>query len=419
MVGIKGQGMAALAQLLSAEGKNITGSDIAEVFSTDAGLRACGIPVLPFHAKNISRAIDLVIRSGAYGDAHPELVAARKAGIPIVAYGDAVAELFNVKRGILVAGTHGKTTTTAMIGRVLEDAGYDPAVLVGATVVKWKLNARPGTGAWMVAEGDEYQNKFLSLKPEVLVVTSIEYDHPDFFKSDKQYRDAFRKLISTVPKNGLLIAERGLRSIIKKAPCKIVWYGIQGTGEGRHMELNGKAALAVARRLGISAKDAKRTLARYEGTARRMEYYTEPDADLAVIDDYAHHPTEIRTTLAALRRRYPKRHITAVFHPHTYSRTHALMNDFAKSFAHADEVLLLPIYSSARERPEDFPAHLEETLAKKITRFSKKPARVVSSLEAAAQLGSSLPPIKQKRIFITLGAGNAWEIARDVSTSLK
>src|SRR3989338_5796146 len=238
MVGIKGQGMAALCELLVAEGKHITGSDTTETFSTDNVLQKLGIRVRRFQKKNITKSVDVVERSSAYGDTHVEVAAARYRGIPIITYIDAVAELFNKKRGILIAGTHGKTSTTALIGLMLEDAGLDPVVLVGAMVRRWKRNARVGKGVWMVAEGDEYQNKFLKLRPEALVVTSIEYDHPDFFKTRKQYENTFRALVSHMPSDGLLIAERHLKRIIKKAPCKIVWYGITRTGEGRHMELN-------------------------------------------------------------------------------------------------------------------------------------------------------------------------------------
>ena len=164
MIGIKGVGMTALAELLLAQGKIVTGSDTAEEFFTDAVLKQLGISVRMFDASAISTDIDLIIRSSAYGDDHAEVVAGRALGIPVHLYIDAVAEIFNAKRGILVTGTHGKTTTTAMIGQVLEEAGFDPTVLVGEKVLKWGKNARVGNGEWMVAEGDEYQEKFLKMK---------------------------------------------------------------------------------------------------------------------------------------------------------------------------------------------------------------------------------------------------------------
>lgn len=404
--------MAALCELLIAEGKQVTGSDTEESFSTDAVLQKLGIRVRRFQRKNITKSIDLVVRSSAYGDTHVEIAAARLLGIPVVNYIDAVAELFNKKRGILVVGTHGKTSTTALIGLLLEDAGFDPTVLVGATVRRWKRNARIGKGAWMVAEGDEYQNKFLQLRPELVVLTSIEHDHPDFFKTKKQYEKAFCALVSHIPGNGLLIAEKHVGRIIKKAPCRIVWYGIAGKGEGRHMELNKAAALCVARHLGISAQKAKRSLDAYEGTSRRMEFYTSPVAPTVVIDDYAHHPTEVRTTLAAVRNRYPKRVITALFQPHTYSRTHTLLGDFSHAFGSADEVILLPIYSSAREHKEDFPVDLLERLRDGILRVQKKTSVRILSFPEAITYGKHLPLTSKKRVVITLGAGDGWKIAK-------
>ena len=417
LVGIKGQGMAALCELLIAEGKYVTGSDTEEPFSTDAVLQKLGIRVRRFQKKNITKSVDVVVRSSAYGETHVEIVAARLLAIPVVNYIDAVGELFNKKRGILVTGTHGKTTTTALIGLMLEDAELDPTVLVGATVRRWKSNAHVGKGAWMVAEGDEYQNKFLKLRPEVLVLTSIEHDHPDFFKTKKQYEEAFRTLVSHMPSNGLLIAEKRVRRIIKKAPCNIVWYGIAGKGEGRHMELNKTAALCVARHLGISVQKAKRSLNAYEGTSRRMEFYTALGAPTVVIDDYAHHPTEVRTTLAAVRRQYPKRMITTLFQPHTYSRTHALLGDFSRAFGSADEVVLLPIYSSARERKEDFPVNLLERLRDGIRRAQKKTSVRILSFPEAIAYGKHLPPIRKKRVIITLGAGDGWKIAKTIVLS--
>lgn len=406
MIGITGQGMTALAELLVAEGAHVTGSDTSEVFQTNAVLEKLGIRVFPFQKKNITKRVDLVVRSSAYGGTHMEVVAARRLHIPVIDYIDAVAELFNRKRGILVTGTHGKTSTTAMIGLMLEQAGFDPTVLVGATVRAWGKNARAGHSPWMVAEGDEYQNKFLKLRPHIAVVTSIEYDHPDFFITRKQYEDAFRAFVSGLPADGLLVAERGLKRILKKIPCRAAWYGLPGKMEGRHMELNKKAALLVARHLRIPLKKAKQSLDGYEGTSRRMEFYTSPSADIVVLDDYAHHPTEIRTTLAAVRRQYPKRVITALFQPHTYTRTYVLLSDFAQSFKDADEVIVLPIYSSAREQKKDFQKDLARQLSRKVGSYLAK------SFADAIYFCRLLPLAKQKRVFITLGAGDGWKIAK-------
>ncbi|TSC77818.1 MAG: UDP-N-acetylmuramate--alanine ligase [Parcubacteria group bacterium Gr01-1014_29] len=415
MVGITGQGMVALCELLVAEGKQITGSDTGEVFQTSAILQKLGIRVKKFQKKNITKTVDAVVRSSAYGDAHVEIAAARHLGIPVMDYIDAVAEIFNTKRGVLIAGTHGKTSTTALVGCMLEDAGYDPTVLVGATVRRWGKNARAGKSEWMVAEGDEYQNKFLKLRPEILIITNIEYDHPDFFTTKKQYEQAFRTLVSGLPPRGLLIAEKNLKQIIVSVPCPVVWYGIVGKPEGRHMELNKKAALLVARRFGIARVKAKRSFDAYEGVSRRIELYTSSDADTVVLDDYAHHPTEIKTTLAYIRRLYPKHRITALFQPHTYSRTHVLLQDFTRSFGNADEVVLMPIYSSARERKDDFPPDLFERL---LQETSKKHSNVkdVSGIKEAVAYCRNLVPIANGRVIVTFGAGDVWQVAKALAT---
>ena len=415
LIGIKGQGMTALAELLCSEGKTVTGSDTNEKFSTDRVLQNLGIRVHGFRATNISTRVDLVVRSSAYDDTHMEVRAARGRGIPIMQYGEAIAELFNKKRGILITGTHGKTTTTAMIGCILEDAGFDPVVLVGATVHKWGRNARMGYGEWVVAEGDEYQNKFLLLKPELLVVTSVEYDHPDFFKTKREYEKAFRKLVASLPPQGLLIAEKGTRGIFTKIPCKVLWYHIPGTNEGRHWEANQKAACIVARHLGIPMKKSLQVLKGFMGTSRRTEFYTKHNAPVVLIDDYAHHPTEIRTTLADIRRRYPKRRIISVFQPHTFSRTQALMNEFSRAFTNADEVFLLPIFSSARERKIDFPKNLTELLLRRI-RLKHRTVCTVSDIAAAVAVLKKRIRKEKNLVVITLGAGDGWKIIKTLAS---
>lgn len=408
--------MTALAELLIAHGKVVTGSDTAEEFFTDAVLKQLHVPVRIFDPATITKDIDLVIRSSAYGDDHPEVAAAHVLGIPVCLYIDAVAELFNATRGILVTGTHGKTTTTAMIGQVLESAGMDPTVLVGEKVLAWGKNARVGHGEWMVAEGDEYQEKFLKMKPEVLVVTSIEYDHPDFFRTPELYKEAFRVLVRSMPASGLLVAEEGLRSIlITDIPCRVVWYGIEGEKEGRHWELDAEAAIRVAEYLGIPRERAAETLQHYAGTARRTEFYTAPDADTVVINDYAHHPTEIRTTLAYLRARYPDRYMVAVFHPHTFSRTAALLRGFAHAFTHADEVVLLPIYASAREHREDFSATLFDELLHALMQ-NKERVHAVSDIEGAVIYCKGVLAGVQKRLIVTLGAGDVWRVAEALTS---
>ena len=412
LVGIKGVGMTALAELLLAEKKQVSGSDVPEQFFTDSVLQKLGLTALSFNSSNVTPDIDIVVRSSAYGEDHPEIVEARQKNIFICTYAEAVAEIFNTHRGILITGSHGKTTTTAMTGWILEQAGTDPTVLVGAKVNSWGKNARVGTGEWMVAEGDEYQNKFLLLKPEILVITNIDYDHPDFFKTHGSYEEIFRERVRTMPKDGLLIAHVGIQKIIGTPPCKVEWFGEEFQNKkGYHWELDAEAAYKVAEHLGIPRERAEDILQNFMGTARRTEFYTKPDVSVIVIDDYAHHPSEIQATLAFLRRRYPELFITAVFQPHTYSRTQALFKEFTKSFADADEVVLLPIYSSAREHAEDFPKDLSEQLFTGIAKRHQQ-VKFVQSIGEAVEYAKSLDVVPQGRIIVTMGAGNVWEVAK-------
>jgi len=420
MVGIKGQGMTALAEILQRRGISISGSDVSEVFSTDAVLQELGVDVRAFDPGNIGGDIEMVIYSSAYKPDHPEIASAH--GIPCLSYAQALAEIFNASKGILVTGTHGKTTTTAMIGMILEAAGMDPTVLVGSTVIAWGRNARVGNSELMVAEGDEYQGKFLLLRPHILVITNIEYDHPDYFKTAGEYREAFRTLVHSMSSDGVVIARGDLQEMLGPMPCRVGWFDVEGERMGRHWELNRMAATLVADVLGVPHDIAERSLREFRGTVRRTEFYTPADAPTVVIDDFAHHPTEIATTLADIRERYPWRFITAIFHPHTYSRTASLLNEFGDAFSAANEVIVLPVYSSARERPEDFPPDLQGQLVARVARFIKdknpqylKGIVSAQSLEEATGYCKNLAPYKEGRVVITLGAGDVWQVAKELT----
>jgi len=222
MVGIKGVGMTGLATLLKGAGDTVQGSDTEEVFFTDRILKDLAIPVLPFSEKNIKSGIDEVIYSTAYTQKHPELKRAAVLDIPVYSYTEVLAELFNKKKGIMVTGTHGKTTTTAALGRILEQAGWDPTVLVGSEVIEWKRTARFGKSEWMLIEGDEYQAKMLLMRPYALLITNIDYDHPDFYKTPRDYNEAFKKLFGNLKEGGKVVIheeilqKEGFRELVLK-----------------------------------------------------------------------------------------------------------------------------------------------------------------------------------------------------------
>lgn len=383
LIGIKGAGMTALAQVLQARGVRVSGSDTDQHFYTDDVLRRAGIPfVESFAATNVPSNVDIVIRSTAYAEDHVEVEEATRRNLIATTYTEALAAIFNAGKGIAVCGTHGKSTTTAMLGYVLAEAGLDPTVIVGAEVPQFGGNARVGRSDLVVVEADEYQNKFHSLNPHGIILTSIEYDHPDFFPAPEAYIDAFRQFVAQIPTDGFLVAcadDPVVSEVVDQTPREVVGYGlgdlspfrskrrkvvdgadaIQLQLSGRHNILNALGVLAAAERLGVPRDVALRAIASFQGTRRRFEIVgvvqsstldNSDNGDIVVIDDYGHHPTEIRVTLAAARERYPGRRILCAFHPHTFTRTIALKDQFSTAFVSADRTYVMEIFGSARER---------------------------------------------------------------------
>ena len=329
MVGIKGVGMTALAELLLNYGAVITGSDINEEFHTDQVLKRLNIKPLDFSALNITPDLDFVIYSSAYGETHPERQKAKELGIKEMSYAEALALIFNQKRGIMVAGSHGKTTTTALLGHIMIAAGLDPTVVVGGTVVAWDSNFRAGKSEWMLVEGDEYQEKFLNFQPKYLLITNVDYDHPDTFPDRKSYRASFEKL-KTQTKEKIFAIET-----VKPLDPEALKYFKSDYLIGEHNLKNLSLVLALAKELGIDDEAIKKGVGEFRGVRRRMEIYLQKN-DLIIMDDYAHHPAEISATLSAIKKHWPKHKITVIFQPHTNSRTRVLLSEFAKAFKDAD-----------------------------------------------------------------------------------
>lgn len=401
MVGIKGQGMTALAEILKARGARISGSDTTtESFTTDAILKAARIPVRPFMRSNISKKIDKVIYSSAYRcDQNPELKEATKKGIPTQSYAEALAEVFNsFDHRILVTGTHGKSTTAAMIGHILTEAGYDPTVMVGGEVLNWKRNSRVGMSDWIVAEGDEYQAKILLMKPTLLVLTNIDYDHPDFFKTKKEYETMFKIMRKRLP----------ARRVVTTNSCysKKLRYLF-----GAHNQRNAECAARAARIIGIKKHIIDRALQSFRGVGRRLEYHSNPKAKIVLLEDYAHHPTEIKAALRAVRERYPRRKIVVVFQPHTFSRTETFLNDFAHSFSDADVVIILETFSSAREKKGPVGA---QELVKKIARHNPRGRAFYAATHKKAVL-LARRHLSSPSVFLAMGAGDVNRVLSFIS----
>ena len=446
LIGIKGAGMTALAELLVNQGREVTGSDTEEVFYTDAILAKYHIiPTIGFEASHIPTDTELIVYSTAYNkEQNSELAQAFTLDLPVLSYPEAVGLLTETHQTLAVCGTHGKTTTSALLAHTLKLLGADPSAIIGSRIDSWGGSALVGTGKYFVLEADEYQNKLAQYLPFGVILTSVDYDHPDFFPTKESYRETFETFVKRIPRHGFLIAcsdSSDVNTVTESATCKTIKYGfvsgalyqvtqwqVQTEGQyrqsfeilrgeeslglfelrlaGRHNALNATAVAALLLELGFAVDLIREALKEFEGTERRFEFLGERFGAL-VYDDYAHHPEEIRTTLRTFRELYPSRTIHAIFHPHTYTRTRALLPEFAQSFDDADRVTLLPIYGSAREEQGGVSS---EDLAVAINRFIPHKADVC--LEPMSVLVEELEKsMGRNDLIVTLGAGNVWEIS--------
>jgi len=378
--GIGGAGMAPLAAWHAARGFRVTGTDRQESANLD-WLRSLGIDARAGHDPKLAAASDLVVRSSAVGMDHPEVVAAGAAGIPVVRRAEALGEATRSSRSLCVAGTHGKTTTTLMLGRILREAGMDPCVLPGGVPTDAADALRPGAGGQLVVETDEFDRTFLQLQPDTALVTNLEEDHLDCYRDLDDLRRAFGQFLSKLPFHGravLCADDPGSLSLRRASPVGVSTYGFSedadlrgveqpdGSTEvrlggrtvarlvlgipGRHNRQNALGAMALARIEGVDPALAARSLEGFRGARRRLDLVGRVFGN-PVYDDYAHHPTEIEATLQALRESSPGRRIGLVFQPHLYSRTAHFAEGFARALGHADLALVAPVYA-ARETPD-------------------------------------------------------------------
>lgn len=385
-IGIGGAGLSAIARILLERGVAVSGSDRTPNPLAEA-LRRDGAHVVYGHdAANVAGADAVIVTSAAAPD-HVEIVAAKAAGIPVYKRADVIAAIMAGQAAICVAGTHGKTTTTAMIAHILRQTGRDPSYIVGGTLPLTGTNAGVGRGGAFVIEADEYDYMFLGLRPDVAVVTNVEWDHPDFFPTPESMQDAFRRFIALIPPDGTLIAcadDPGAAALMAEARCHVIPYGLPSSPislpiPGRHNLYNAHAAILAAGTQGAPFDEAAAALESFTGAGRRFDVRFDRDG-IAVIDDYAHHPTAIRATLEAARSRYPDRALWAVWQPHTFSRTRALWADYLGAFADADHVVVTDIYA-AREHPDG-----ATTAARFVAELRHPDAHHTPSLEDAAAL---------------------------------
>jgi UDP-N-acetylmuramate--alanine ligase len=456
-IGIGGSGLSAIARLLLESGYTVSGSDRALTSFAEDVRKAGATVYVGHHPRNLT-GVDWVVRSSAVTEENPEVEAAKRAGIPVYKRADFLGRLMQDKTGIAIAGTHGKTTTTAMTAWVLSKLDRDPSFIVGGVVNNLGVNAHAGNGKTFVIEADEYDHMFLGLKPQIAVVTSIEHDHPDCFPTLASMYQAFEKFVDLLPEEGTLIVcaeDPGAAALIphvRKEGRNVISYGVQGdmtintplwvqardvkpnnrggfdfsstsnlgsktSGTvkvslqvpGQHNVRNALAVLAVIGVLGLSRKKAAQALAEFNGTNRRFELRGEVNG-IQVFDDYAHHPTEIRATLAGARARFPKARIWAVWQPHTYSRTRTLFLEFARAFKDADQVIVTEVYA-AREPKEEF------TSAEVVSAMPHLSARYIKTLpEVTEHLLQNLQP---GDVVLVLSAGDADQVCTDVLKGLQ
>ncbi len=457
-LGIGGFGINPIARVLHQLGYVVSGCDQQEGALLPP-LRELGIPVRTGHDPAHLDAFtpDALVISSAVAPDAPEVAAARARGLPIYKRADILAALMTGRTGVAVAGTHGKTTTTAMLAHILSVCGLDPTFIIGGVARDLGVNARAGSGDAFVIEADEYDRMFLGLRPQIIILTSLELDHPDMFAGIEDVRALFAEFLGLLPPDGLLIAcedDPEVRRIIagrEEAGLPTLDYGLtpnaswnalfpEPTPEGgttftvsfreeepggswlvgsqraslrlpgEHNVRNGLAALAAAVRLGAPLDQAAAALATFSGTGRRFELKGEAGG-VTVIDDYAHHPTAIRATLAAARARYGDRPLWAVWQPHTFSRTRALLAEFAAAFGDADHVIITDVYRS--RDAEDYGITPGSVLA----RMGHPDARHIGGLDAV--VSDLADHVRPGDVVIVMSAGDATRVGDDLLAALR
>lgn len=442
LVGIGGAGMSAIAKILHGRGESVSGSDqVASEYSK--ALESLGIRVAYRHSEENLSDPDLVLASSAIPEDNVELKAARRKGIPVQRRNEYLASLTADSDTIAVAGTHGKTTTTGLITWLMIKADLDPSFMVGGILRDLETNAGTGKSAYFVIEADEYDRAFLGLKPKIAVVTNIEHDHPDCYPTAAEFQEAFIQFSQRVTDNLIVcLDDPGARDLPRSSSNRYTygldhkadWYAeevrpnaaggsdflIIHQGEtlglartrlpGLHNVRNALAAVAVMAQVGVDFREVRQALTEYQGVGRRFQVLGKAGG-VTVIDDYAHHPTEIKATLQAARERFPSAEIWAVFQPHTYSRIRALEQGFTQSFAEADHVIVLEVFAA---REELDPAYGGEEIAGKI---DHPDVRFVAGIDDAAL--TLFENVEDGSVVITLSAGDGNQVGVHLLEKIK
>ena len=445
-VGIGGIGMSGIAEVLLNLGFTVSGSDLAASDATERLARLGASIALGHHADRVGPRVDVVVISSAVKYSNPEVVRARELKIPVIPRAEMLAELMRMKTGLAVAGTHGKTTTTSLLGHVLAQADLDPTLVIGGKVKGLGSNARLGQSRFLVAEADESDGSFLLLTPTHAVVTNIDPEHLDHYGSIERMHEAYLQFINRVPFYGLAVLcidSVAVRALLPRVRKRFVTYGLasdadlqavhtrvsaEGTrfdvlergrwiGEvalrmpGRHNAQNALAVVAVACELGIAFETTARALASFEGIHRRFEVKGEVGG-VTVVDDYGHHPEEVKATLRAAREGFGRR-LVAIFQPHRYTRTRDLFPEFLGAFDDADLLVLTEIYPAGEDRIDGVSG---EVLYEALRRRGHADVRFVPSCAAVAEV--LLPDLRGGDMVVTLGAGDVYKVGDDLLRAL-
>lgn len=445
-VGIGGSGMSGIAEILLTMGYEVTGSDMAES-DTVQQLRGAGARVSIGHAADNVGDADVVVVSSAINPSNPEVTQARASHIPVIPRAEMLAELMRMKHAVTVAGAHGKTTTTSMIAVMLGKGGFDPTIVIGGKVDRFGSGARLGGGDILVAEADESDGSFLNLYPTIAVVTNIDAEHLDHYGSFDNVKRAFVEFINKTPFYGvtaLCLDDPAIQEIIPKITKRFRTYGIKSTADltareirhdrfntsftvvsegaelgrvsiampGAHNALNALAAMSVGLELGMPPSDIIASLDGFAGVQRRCQVKGEARG-VMVIDDYGHHPNEIRATLRAIKEGFPDRRLVVVFQPHRYTRTRDLMEEFHTAFYDADELVVMEIYAAGEAPIEGVSGRL---IVEGVIEHGKKGVKFAPDIDAA--LEALLEKLKKGDIALTLGAGNVTTLGEKTLAAL-
>ena len=412
-IGIGGIGMSALAQYLLDRGERVSGSD-REASPVSEMLVEKGIEVLIGQkAENVPLDANVVVYSDAVPEDNPERARAAELGIPQLSYFQMLGQVSSSMRTIAVAGTHGKTTTTGMLAKILQEAGATPTAIIGSIVKDFGSNYLAGGSELFVVEACEYKDHLLELSPEILVITNLEWDHTDWFPSLAALQATFKKAIAKVPPHGAIITDAthpAIEPLLESAQARVieyskeVAYGLLLPGEFNVSNARAAAAAVRAAVPGIAETTLASALRGFHGTWRRFEYKGQTASGAEVYDDYAHHPTAIKETLRALKAKHPSVKVFVAFHPHLFSRTRDLLDGFARAFSDASEVLVAPIYAA---REVDDGTVSSELLAERITAEGVH-ARAATFEEIERIL--STEPVEGD-VIMTMGAGDIYKVA--------